>query len=547
MGIKGSGQWLLILGACAAGVLSTARAHATQYNASPSGSCTLPLAIQAVNTQSTQGGCVFTGVGPDSIVLQAGTYNITSALHILKPVVIRGATSTSMSSTIVRANLTTSGADFITVHPAATPTAVTFQDVTVEKGSAQVPPEVAGIYVFSIGGNTASLKVTRCRIAGHTWSGLYSLNSWMEVTDSIVENNSSPESGGGIHVHSTLPNAGGVNTDRTQISNNTSPDLGGGIYFAGNAGGQIRDTTISGNSASQGGGVAYESPDEAYFNLINTTVTHNTAVGSAGGVYTLPFTGDYDPNIGTVAAIIADNTSNFSPDWEGYLHASTSSLVGNTSGMEFGALEGNNLFDVDPMLDPVLRALGGPTKVHRLLPGSPAIDAVADTDSASTTDQRGVFRPQLGGSDPNMKDMGAYEARLESEILQVANKTSSVTHSIVTQTGCSEGKGTNLQSTAIGQFVTYATPSTPAGTYTLVAGYKKGSTGGKFRVATAQTLAGTYTNRGAVQNGNASSNTWTSVNLGNVTFSSIGVKFIRFTVTDTAGQIFPDYIELRKP
>jgi hypothetical protein len=57
-------------------------------------------------------------------------------------------------------------------------------------------------------------------------------------------------------------------------------------------------------------------------------------------------------------------------------------------------------------VDPLLTALGnygGPTQVHMLKAGSPAIDGVAGSD-APTTDQRGKPRPQGGGY-----DIGAVE------------------------------------------------------------------------------------------------------------------------------------------
>lgn len=74
---------------------------------------------------------------------------------------------------------------------------------------------------------------------------------------------------------------------------------------------------------------------------------------------------------------------------------------------------------------------------------------------------------------------------------------------------------------------------------------------GKFQVAAAEALVGSYTNLGAVQDGYASSSSYTSVTLPNVTFSSFGTKFIRFTVTGKNGssssyQVFPDFIELTR-
>jgi hypothetical protein len=57
---------------------------------------------------------------------------------------------------------------------------------------------------------------------------------------------------------------------------------------------------------------------------------------------------------------------------------------------------------------------GGNTRTHRLLPGSPAIDAGTDL-GAPATDQRGILRPQDGGSGVAVVDIGAFE-RYHGEI-----------------------------------------------------------------------------------------------------------------------------------
>src|SRR5262249_18324361 len=150
--------------------------------------------------------------------------------------------------------------------------------------------------------------------------------------------------------------------------------------------------------------------------------------------------------------------------------------------------QGGNLLDVDPLLDLTLRDMGGPVhaKVHRLLPGSPVIDVVPFNP---TTDERHAARPQLGRTDASKADMAAYEeTRQETEILTDAAK-SSVTHSVVTATQYSAGKGTNLQSTGTGQFVTYQTSALlPSGTYKVAIGFKKGSNGGKFQFAVSSSV-----------------------------------------------------------
>lgn len=551
MGTTIFGKALGISGLCAGVFLLSAPAHARTYNVSTSSSCTLRLAVQAANTSTAQGSCLAGDAGSNTIILAAGTYPLTSPLTITKSLSIEGA---GVGSTIVRSNLSTA-TEFITVQPASVGTNVTLKGMTIDKASTQTAATVTGVYVYGLSSDTATLNVQSCRVTGHTWAGLYANNATLNVADTTVDGNSSPESGGGVHVHASLPLRGSFMCDRSTINGNTSPDTGGGVYFAGNQSSQVRDTTISGNSAVRGGGVSYASPDPSsgYFNLIQTTVAFNSASSSGGGVYTPAFGAGYDPNFVLVASIVANNSAGVSPDTDAHVHAITTSLVSDTDGIDIhpGNASGENRYNLDPMLDSVLRSWGGPTKLHRLRPGSVALDIVNAWETSSTTDQRGVKRPQLGSTSGDMFDMGAYEeSRLETEILPVANKTAAVTHTIVSGASYSNGLGTNLQSTANNQFVTYATPAaTTGGTYNVVVGFKKGTSGGKFQVAISQALVGPYTNLGAAQDGFASSSSWTSVNLGSVSLPALGTSFLRFTVTGTSGagrQIFPDFIQLTK-
>jgi hypothetical protein len=68
----------------------------------------------------------------------------------------------------------------------------------------------------------------------------------------------------------------------------------------------------------------------------------------------------------------------------------------------------DNLTGTDPLLT-ALGNYGGPTQVHMLLPGSPAIDA-GMADGAPASDQRGQARPVDGdGNNSIAYDIGAVE------------------------------------------------------------------------------------------------------------------------------------------
>jgi hypothetical protein len=82
----------------------------------------------------------------------------------------------------------------------------------------------------------------------------------------------------------------------------------------------------------------------------------------------------------------------------------TNCLFSNSDGVIIIGSGAGVLLDVNPMLD-VLANNGGPTQTHALLPGSPAIDAGANS-LGLTTDQRGAGHSRSIGANT---DMGAYE------------------------------------------------------------------------------------------------------------------------------------------
>ena len=165
------------------------------------------------------------------------------------------------------------------------------------------------------------------------------------------------------------------------------------------------------------------------------------------------------------------------------------------------------------------------------------------------------------GNGSKIHDRGAFENRpqqLETETLTMVAKSSD-THSTATD-GCaaptlsclySGGSGTNLQANATNDFVTYRTATLPTGTYAVSVRFKKAPNAGRFRLAFANSQSGTYTNIGSEQNGYSVVTDWVTVNLGNVTITSSGQKYFRFTVTGKSGassgyQLFPDTIDLVK-
>ena len=240
--------------------------------------------------------------------------------------------------------------------------------------------------------------------------------------------------GGGIfHIE------GSLNVRRSLIRDNATnpPDLAaGGVSAAGRPlpvgfGGGVyawvpasfSNSTFSGNEADAGGGVAYvprdrseEDPPPGPLRLGHVTVSDNSAP-TGGGVLD-----DESAESGDVlldSSIIALQATG--PDCE---------YVGSGDGDGFASvgynMDSDDTCDLDapsdePNRDPKLSALpdtGTSNDVHRLLAGSPAIDAVVvSACPPPSIDQRGVSRPQDGDEDGvALCDMGAAERKVKREV-----------------------------------------------------------------------------------------------------------------------------------
>jgi len=545
-----------LLGGCALVLTAYGQAHAASV--AVNGTCTLREAFDTVNNQSPAPGCAFTGQAPpagctypggsDLIIVPSGTFTQTDFLEINRNVWVCG---NGVGVTTLRGNSATSSFFLRAVDYNANGSPsmqVTFERMTIDHTSGNA--FVTGIYAYQV-----ILSVLKARVAGFGSSGIIGDDANVYIDDSTIENNSSFFSGGGIQFNNPSAQQATIMASlaitRSTIANNTSSASGGGIYFSGGGTSNLVNVTISGNHAVDGGGISKD-PLVQYIFLWFSTVAQNTATNRGGGCSTVGDGGAQGVKLG--ASIVGQNTAPSGPDVYGPVNQLIDSLIGNNSGTVIppGVID-HSLINVSPNLDPVLRDLGGPyhTKVHRPFPGSQVIDYVLNPPSGfATDDQRKVIRPQFGAWSPSMPDIGAVEiTRLETEALTVAAKSSDA-HVPVSGSQYSAGQGTNLQSNANNDFVTYSTSGAfPGGTYNVKIGFKKGTSGGKFQFAHANFQNGPFTNIGGVQDGFASSNTWVTVDFGNVTFTSANTKYFRFLVTGTSGtgrQIFPDFIEVTR-
>ena len=208
------------------------------------------------------------------------------------------------------------------------------------------------------------------------------------MTGSTISGNSAKDSGGGIY------NSYGDLTVTSSTINGNSADSGGGIFSTTELSEirtSITGSTISGNSATTTGGGLFN------FNGLTviefSTITGNQAPAGAGsGVASY---GDSYTRTRVRSSIIAGNQNsdvNFVFDNTNSFQSNGYNLIGTGNALGRFNQSGDQTGVTNPLLGP-LADNAGPTKTHKLLTGSPAIDAgnpavVAGVGGVPAFDQR---------------------------------------------------------------------------------------------------------------------------------------------------------------
>jgi CSLREA domain-containing protein len=354
--------------------------------------CTLREAIAAV----AEGDTITFDPG-----LSGETITLNSQLSIYKDLTIDGS---SLASPVI-----ISGNDSVRVFNIIGGTNVMLQGLEIANGHADVGGGIANLGTLTVtdstlSGNSAStdgggiyngyggeIWVTNSTFSGNCASagdggGIANLGT-MTVEESSFESNEALAWSGGA-----IRNDGTLTVTNSNFSSNEAGYVGGAISNMDTL--TVTNGTFSGNSAGEsGGGISNWDDGETW--VTNSTFSGNSAV-NGGGI-------DNRGTLHLFNTIVANSPSG-----------------GNCSGTIAITNGGNNIDDgttcgwgsVDGSMsntDPLLGALadnGGPTETFALLPGSPAIDGVTfnTPNSAPSTDQRGVARPQGVGY-----DIGAYE------------------------------------------------------------------------------------------------------------------------------------------
>ena len=374
---------------------ATITVNKTNDELNSDGDCSLREAVRAANTNHTVDACLAGGSGTDTIILPAGSFQLsipgvnedsaaTGDLDITGNLVIQGA---GRDLSVIDGNA------IDRIFHVIAGTTVGISHLTIQNGVAGAGLRGGGA-VLNQGTLTLQDVILKVNSSVSVGGGIDNLGT-VTVTDSTIHNNQA-EDGGGI-----FNSDGGTLFlySSTLSGNSASTDRGGGLDNSGS--GTLENVTISDNTAQVGGGIF---SDGEFLSVLNSTIVANKALAaplSNGG------------NIQSANEIRFINTlvanSQSGPNCAGSGFTSLGHNLDSENTCSFN--QSTDLYDQgDPLIGDLLDN-GGPTLTHALLAGSPAIDA-GDNDVlvCPEKDQRGFSRTYDGDGDGvAICDIGAFE------------------------------------------------------------------------------------------------------------------------------------------
>jgi hypothetical protein len=446
--------------------------------------CGLVEALAAVNTKAASNGCP-AGTGNDTIQLQSGTYlaNPSFPLTISRSVTIKGTTpdpALGAQTRISGTNLLTSNDTLFKVTDPNGAITVNFQFLDLFGGAGT--QMITGIWAQGTKGST--VHVLGSLVELFTYGGIYSNSTNIDVQDTYLAQNSTPENGGAIFFDATSKN---LTVSRSTFEGNTSPNFGGAISYLGIGTSSITSSTLAGNSAASSGAID-NGGTAGSFAINGCTIAYNfcttQGVDCGGGV--VSFLGDSTAHYSMNASIVANNQdgdsqqSDFTSDDSVVVTNSDILGIGSATFIDGG---GNQLMGVDPQTDPDLIRIGGIYRlpIVQVSSTSPVLDVLSSF--SPTVDERGLQRgvSHDGKTHSALFDLGAYEFDPNTQVETLPLIASSQTLIPITNnTGYSDSRGSELPATKAGDAVSYYLPSIVIedGSYDFVARYATGKNEG---------------------------------------------------------------------
>jgi Ca2+-binding RTX toxin-like protein len=194
-----------------------------------------------------------------------------------------------------------------------------------------------------------------------------------------------------------------------------------------------------GDGALDGTGCGVKSNTNSFLSLTNSTISGKFASGSGGG---MNIVNGFNKHIfHTICALVFGNTAPNGP--KAFVNSTPSIFVNNVTLFGHRGLTNDQAFENftpgstditatsnsnDPtalgkILNTTLANNGGPTRIHALVGGSPAIDTVTDgICPPPRRDQCGVTRPHDGNGDGGSAcDIGLYELTTTPPIIETCD------------------------------------------------------------------------------------------------------------------------------
>jgi hypothetical protein len=248
----------------------------------------------------------------------------------------------------------------------------------------------------------------------------------VELNDSTISGNSAAH-GAGIYNNGFYSGDASLVVSDSTISGNAATNGGGGVsnegtFTSGHASVTVNNSTISGNSARFGGAIMNNGEGgSGMMEISNSTISDNLAVEQGGGLYNTVFGatpghssgGLHADGSGSSAAVGIRNTilktglsgENIYNNL-GQVNSAGYNVSSDNGG---GYLTGTgDQINTNPMLGP-LQDNGGPTFTHKLLSGSPAINAGdPNFTPPPSNDQRGLGYDRV---EQTRLDVGSFEVQ----------------------------------------------------------------------------------------------------------------------------------------
>ena len=418
--------------------------------------CALREAIVAARDNVAYGGCI-AGTASDTIVLSAGTYNLTLASSGGTQLPIYGAAGSvhvrgvGAESTIIDGNDQAKGVFGVS----GLGVSLVLEDLTITGGNANT----GGALTVA---SQSSATVRRVHMTGNLANG-----------------------GGAIYVYS-LSGQATLLVDASTISDNDVDNVLGGsaLLLEQGANATIQNSTISGNRSTASGTIRVRNAN-ADLVVANSTIAFNTQLDRTSplvaGISSTPGASVILRN-----SILAYNYTRgefgSSDCGSGTFTSQGYNVIGNIAGCTLAGQTALDLVDTDPRLLPLFD-YGGPTPTLALRLDSPARDAGnpgvpgSGGTSCTVSDQRGASRGPTC-------DIGAYDTRTTFTVDTPEDGGPQSTNPDICDSIAPNGGGCTLRSalTKAGDRTSFTVIHLPAGRYFLRS-TQTGISGGDLNVA----------------------------------------------------------------